>query len=298
VGQFDRAVADDAAGVATRARGLQVAEDPLEQPRLVEAHRLRRQREPLRRVLEPLLLRHAAQEVVHLPLHLPEAVDVGGVGEARERFEVDDRGPRVLERLAQLLQEPLDLVELLLQVDRLQRGERRLPGEGVARRHPLDLVADAERLDEPQEALRERARLVAAPPELLERGDVLVAERLREFLRERRRRRGRAGLARHGRLRVASRRVELIGLEELALPRLEQGDQRLEARPETLDLADVEANRVRQLLGGETSRPAVREQVLHRPGDEVVRRLVGRAEADRVVAEIDVVERHRVQRVS
>ena len=79
--------------------------------------------------------------------------------------------------------------------------------------------------------------------------------------------------------------------QDLRLARLQQLDERLEARPQPLDLRRVDADGVGKFLVGESTHGTHGHQVLERParGAARVRGLRG-AELHRVVAEVGVVD--------
>ena len=117
------------AQVPAGARGLQLAEDLRQQPALEQAVRLGRELVAALARLQPLPLGLLAQELLDLPLQLFELFQIAGLGELGQLLQVDDADGGRLHRLFELLQQPVDRLQFLLDLQRLGHGQRLAAGE-------------------------------------------------------------------------------------------------------------------------------------------------------------------------
>ena len=299
-GKLHRAVGAADALVAAAACALQVAEDGGQQAALVEPHGLRRDLpSALGRACEACFLCQTLQQLVHAPLRIAERVHLLLRRKLLERVHVDDGGLGVLERLAQLFQEAVDLLELLLHLDGARHVERLAARERPTCAELVHLVL----LAEPLERMRERAlrgRVLLQPvPEPFQVAELLFLDRAGDALGNVGGTFGHGGI--RGRLaecarRLGSGRERVVRGQDLRLALLEELDQRIDARPKPLDLRGIDADGVRQFLVGEASHVAGRHQVLEGTlrGRPRVRRLRG-SELHGVVAQVGV--EHPAQRL-
>ena len=151
-----RSIAREDTVVAAATRIGEFGEDRREQALLVGAQRAWRRAVALRASLEPRFLGHLPQELVHLTLHAVEVGELFLARELAERRHVDDRGLRVLQRLLDLLEQPLDPVEFALDGERLRDGHLGASGEAMARGELVDLEPIAQARDRLHERARER----------------------------------------------------------------------------------------------------------------------------------------------
>ena len=230
---------------------------------LVGAQRLRRGAVALGRSLEPGLLGHAAQQLVHLPLQAVEVRDLLLRRELAQRVHVDDGGLRVAQRLLDLLEQPVDARKLLLHGKRPRNVELLAPGERVPGRQLLH----RETVAKPRDGAHQRARRLAAvgdaPVHALELRKLPGGQRGRQPVRK---------VARHlhalrgivvGIDGVALHALGGVALQDPPLPLLQHGLQRVQARPQAADLRRVEPYRLGQLAVGEPAPRAVGQHVLH-----------------------------------
>ena len=111
---------------------------------------------------------------------LVELLDIARLGEFGQRLQVDHADLRRLRRLFELLQQPVDLFELLLDLQRLRDGGHGAAGELVLRGQFVDLILVAQPVDQLHELPGELAALVVGPiPEPLQVVKLLLARTLR-----------------------------------------------------------------------------------------------------------------------
>jgi hypothetical protein len=224
------------------------------------------------------------QIVLDLLLQRPELLEITRLRELGQRLHVDDRDLRGLARLAQLLQQAIDGLQLLLDPKGLGNVQRGPAGELVLRSQVVNLVLVPQTVHQMHEVLREPRPLVAhAVPQLLQLPQLLVADLAPKALLQV----GRGvHLARQVVVVAPGERlhaVRLIGRQDLCLALQQPGHERVNARSEPPDLAGIDVDGAGQLLFGEPAHGPEREHVVERRGDHVRWLLGRRGELLRVV---------------
>ena len=283
--QLDRPFALDGPLVPPGPRGLQVAEDPLQQPPLEQAIGLGREPVALGGLLQALLLGQVFEELLDRAGQLLEVLHVALLGVFGQGLHVDHADLRGLGRFFKLLQQAVDLFQLLLDLDGLGDGHRRTAGELVLGGQLVDLVLVAQPVDQLHKLPGERALLVVdAVPEPLDVVELFLLDRLAESPFQLQRRLHRLGHLLEAAGGLLLHPLRLIGLQYLPLPLAEQFHQGIQAGAQAGDLAGIELDRPGQLLVGQLAHVAIGQHVLHGPGNQVGRRLRGTRERLGVVA--------------
>ena len=95
------------------ARGLEIAEDAIQQPPLEQPIGLGRKLISLVALFQALAFGQVAEILLDLPGELVEFFDVARLGEFGERLQVDHADLGVFRGLFELLQQPIDLFQFL-----------------------------------------------------------------------------------------------------------------------------------------------------------------------------------------
>ena len=182
-------------------------------------------------------------------------------------------------------EQPVDLLELLLDTKSLLNPELFASGERPFCRQFIDLVNGPEAVDEAHEIGAEPALIVVlGVPQPFEEAQLLLADGAVEDLLVLGRRldlRRRFAEGRPGALPGAG---SIPVLEDLPFPRFEHPFERLDRGPEAADLFWVEEHRTGELIGGQLVELPVFEEVLHGGADEVDLRRPRRRDPGRVVS--------------
>ena len=165
--------------MAAGSRGLEVAENPLQQPPLKQPIRPGRQLVSPGGPFQSLPLGQLADIFLDLPGQLVELFDVARLGIFGQLLHVDHADLSRLGRLFQLFQQPIDRFQLLLDFQRLGNGHGRAAGEGVFGRQLVDLIFVAQRGHQPQQPSGHAAALICqGVPEPLQVVELLLLDGL------------------------------------------------------------------------------------------------------------------------
>ena len=216
-------------------------------------------------MLEALAFGHFAQIVLNLLPQRLKLLDVAGLGELGQRFDVNDADLRRFAGFFELFKKPVDGLELLLDRQGLGNGHGLGARELVLGGELVDLVLLTEPLYEMEQSAGKSRLLIAyAVPQSFEVANLLLSHFAFAPISQVGRRLHLSGQIVVRPPGCVLHAISLVGGKDLALALQEHGDQGIDARAEALDLTGIEVDGPGQFLLGEAAHASVHEQVLER----------------------------------
>ena len=262
--QLHRPVAIDLDAVPAALAGLQVGEDAVQQFGLKDSERFGREIVLAALAAKALLGGHLLEQLLHVPLQAGEILHLVLVGEAGQRFHVDEVNLGILGRLFQLLDQTVDGLQLILDLQRFFDRHRLLATEYVLGGEFFDLVLVSQMMIDLHQLPGETAALIDAIPEAIQVGDLLLAygpvKRIAQLFRRL------GGLNRFSKSAGGQllHTLGLVGLQDFLLALFEHGEQGRDARSEAGDLRRINLHRFGKLLFGEVIQRAKGHHMLER----------------------------------
>ncbi len=186
--------------------------------------------------------------------------------------------------LPQLFEKFFDLVEFFLDRQCFGNSKRCYAEEVVFSRHLVNLIFFAEPFDQTYQVPREGCPVVTdGVPDPLELIDLFVAHRGLECFAKPSRRPGRFDLIMKIVVRQFLDRLCFVTFQDLPFALQEHGDEGVDARAKTADLARVDVNGPGKFFVRQPPRMAKPQHMIEGAGDDVRRRLGRTGELPRVV---------------